>query len=153
MILFKDKSTGQIIGKIDGRVHSEAQLKMWIGDPETTERVIIDWEVVGEEPVTEEVESYESVGTDENGDIYRKQVKQVTRMRKIWQPRGDKATRDIVARLDRREMHIRDLMFKGDKLVKNTRKREVVGLPKEKRSKGELQGMIDQYLGKDKKTK
>lgn len=45
MILFKNKITGEIIGKIDGRKHSEAQLRMTMGDPETTEKIVIDWEV------------------------------------------------------------------------------------------------------------
>jgi len=41
MIIFYDK-TGNIVGTIDGRIHDEAQLKMWIG--EGTERIVCQWE-------------------------------------------------------------------------------------------------------------
>ena len=44
MIIFYNKQTGEIIGTIEGRIHSEEHLKMWIGDRETTERVIVQWE-------------------------------------------------------------------------------------------------------------
>lgn len=44
MILFYDKTTGEIRGTIDGRVHSEEHLKMWIGN--NTERIIITWKPV-----------------------------------------------------------------------------------------------------------
>ena len=43
MILFYNRKTGRIIGKIDGRVHSEDHLKMWYGTKEENERIIINW--------------------------------------------------------------------------------------------------------------
>lgn len=43
MIIFYNKDTGQIIGTIDGRIHSEEQLKMWIGDKNETERIVVNW--------------------------------------------------------------------------------------------------------------
>jgi len=43
MIIFYNKQTGNIIGTIDGRVHTEEQLNMWIGDKNETDRVVIDW--------------------------------------------------------------------------------------------------------------
>jgi len=42
MIIFYTK-TGQIIGTIEGRIHSKAHLKMWVGDKDTTERLVVNW--------------------------------------------------------------------------------------------------------------
>lgn len=41
MIIFYSKTTGEIIGNIEGRIHSNQQLKMWIG--EGTERIVCNW--------------------------------------------------------------------------------------------------------------
>lgn len=46
MILFYNKQTGNIIGTIDGRIHSEDHLKMWVGKKEETERIICQWKPV-----------------------------------------------------------------------------------------------------------
>lgn len=46
MIIFYNKNTGLIEGTIDGRVHGEQHLKMWVGDPKETDRIVIQWEPV-----------------------------------------------------------------------------------------------------------
>ena len=43
MIVFYEKTTGKIIGNIEGRVHGEDHLKMWIGDPDKTSRIVCNW--------------------------------------------------------------------------------------------------------------
>jgi len=43
MIIFYDQ-TGQIVGTVEGRIHPPEHLKMWVGDREKTERVIVEWE-------------------------------------------------------------------------------------------------------------
>lgn len=43
MIIFYDKESGRIIGAIEGRVHSQEQLAMWVGDPDKTERIVCHW--------------------------------------------------------------------------------------------------------------
>ena len=40
------KNDGSISGTIDGRIHSEQHLKMWIGKKEETERIIVNWKAV-----------------------------------------------------------------------------------------------------------
>lgn len=45
MIIFYDK-TGEIIGNIEGRIHGEDHLKMWVG--ENTERIVCQWKQVGD---------------------------------------------------------------------------------------------------------
>lgn len=46
MIIFYNKNTGQIIGTIEGRIHSDEQLKIWIGDKSETERIVVNWRPV-----------------------------------------------------------------------------------------------------------
>lgn len=46
MIIFFDKKTGQVLGTINGRIHAEAQLKAWVGDKNTTDRIICQWKPV-----------------------------------------------------------------------------------------------------------
>jgi len=43
MIIFYEKTTGKIVGTIDGRIHSPVHLKMWIGDKKKTDRLIVEW--------------------------------------------------------------------------------------------------------------
>ena len=44
MIIFYDKKTREIIGTVDGRVHTPQHLKMWIGNPETTGKYVVPFE-------------------------------------------------------------------------------------------------------------
>lgn len=46
MIIFYNKQTGNIVGTIDGRIHNEDHLKMWIGEAKETERIICNWKAV-----------------------------------------------------------------------------------------------------------
>lgn len=43
MIIFYDQESGRIVGAIEGRIHSQEQLAMWIGDPEKTGRIVCNW--------------------------------------------------------------------------------------------------------------
>lgn len=40
MIVFYDKTTGKIMGSIAGRYNTPAEMNMWVGDRESTERLI-----------------------------------------------------------------------------------------------------------------
>jgi len=55
MILFYNKTSGKIVGTIDGRIHPPEHLKMWVGDREKIGRVVIQWKSTGKE-ITEIVE-------------------------------------------------------------------------------------------------
>jgi hypothetical protein len=46
MIIFFNKKNGNIVGTIDGRTHSEENLKMWIGDKKETGRIVVQWKPV-----------------------------------------------------------------------------------------------------------
>ena len=48
MIIFYDNKTGEIIGTIEGRIHTEDHLKMWIGEKDKTGRLVCNWIVVKE---------------------------------------------------------------------------------------------------------
>ncbi len=43
MIIFYNKKKGNVTGTIDGRVHSEAQLKTWVGDPKEDDRIVVQY--------------------------------------------------------------------------------------------------------------
>lgn len=43
MILFYSKDTGEIIGVIDGRITTDSQMAMQIGDPGSTEKLVVQW--------------------------------------------------------------------------------------------------------------
>jgi len=47
MIIFYNKTTGAIEGNIEGRIHDESHLKMWVGDKNRTERIICQWKKEG----------------------------------------------------------------------------------------------------------
>jgi len=146
MIYFYDKETGKIVGTIEGRVHSEAHLKMWIGDRDKTERVIVPWKVEKKEEIEREVNvkapvtdedivdkkkgTYKSyVKIDYSWDEPRpyKIVKKKKKMMKnIWKP--DNKQTDLFQDFDRRRKKIRDYKFdlKTKKLVKRTNKSKVI---------------------------
>ena len=43
MIIFYKKTTGRIVGTIEGRLHGKEDLKMWIGSREDNDRLVIIW--------------------------------------------------------------------------------------------------------------
>ena len=45
MIIFCDKNTGNPIGAVFGRVHSDTDLKIKIGDPNNTIKIVINWKM------------------------------------------------------------------------------------------------------------
>ena len=46
MIVFYEKKTGNIVGTIEGRIHSEDQMGMWIGDRKKTDRIVCNWQLI-----------------------------------------------------------------------------------------------------------
>jgi len=49
MILFYEKTTGKVIGSIEGRVHPELHLNMWVGEKEETDRIVVNWIKAGKD--------------------------------------------------------------------------------------------------------
>lgn len=43
MIIFYNKQTGNIVGKIDGRIHTADHLRMWYGTEEENDRIVCNW--------------------------------------------------------------------------------------------------------------
>ena len=76
MMIFYNKQTGDIAGTIFGRVHQEAEMRMWVGDENENGRIIVQWKPTGKETETvKETEEFVSEGVDEYGDeIYRKKI-------------------------------------------------------------------------------
>ena len=53
MMIFYDRQSGEIVGTVKGRVHSPEEMKMWVGDKDTTERIVCEWKpiIVGDKKV------------------------------------------------------------------------------------------------------
>jgi len=43
MIIFYSKTTGKIVGNIEGRIHGDEHLNMWMGDKDKTDRIVVNW--------------------------------------------------------------------------------------------------------------
>lgn len=119
MIIFYDKQTGNVLGTIDGRIHSESQLKMWIGDKETTDRLIVQFEPVNErvEIVTEP--RYQEV-VDEDGFIQSVQTGVIKRKVSAFDFEPDcqdESQKKIFKDLDRKNRKISE--FKVDTKTKS----------------------------------
>lgn len=67
MIIFYRKTTGEIVGTIEGRIHLEHQLEMWMGDRNEIDRLVVQWRAIKENPLTDE--DYEPVCTQQ--ELYR----------------------------------------------------------------------------------
>ena len=114
MILFFEKDTGKIVGTIDGRIHSEDHLRMWIGDKDKTDRIIVNWKVVGSKKVTVEREVFR--GRDKKGEPVIEIVKERIKVN-IYEP--DSTQKDIMVELDKRSIKLSDYKISKDKkLVK-----------------------------------
>ena len=48
MIIFYNKKTGSITGTIDGRIHTDQQLSVSIGNKDETDKIICQWIVTKE---------------------------------------------------------------------------------------------------------
>ena len=121
MIIFFEKDTGKIIGTIEGRIHSEDHLKMWIGDKTKTDRLVIDWKVVGKkkEKVKREVVVGESIEGTPVFDIVEEEIEV-----NVYEP--DHPQREIMVKLDERSIKLSDYKVgKDKKLVKKTTKKDV----------------------------
>lgn len=46
MIIFYNKTTGDIVGTIDGRIHNAEHLGMTIGDSSENDKIVIQWKPV-----------------------------------------------------------------------------------------------------------
>lgn len=81
MIIFYNKQTGDIVGTIEGRIHSLEQLKMWIGEKDAGDRIIVQWTPV------RFLDSFGQETTREKA------------VRTIWEP--DTAQKELFTELDR----------------------------------------------------
>ena len=118
MIIFYEKETGKIVGKIDGRKHSKHVLeKVWIG--KNTNRLIIDWKRTGSEFEEETTQTkYDQVGVDLNGKPIFKELKEkIVKKKRDYEPQCQQ--KKLLSEIERRSKNIFDYKIKDGKLVKN----------------------------------
>ena len=127
MIIFYNKKTGNIFGKIDGRVHTEERLKMWIQPSNVAKKDIVKY-VVPFKPnlVEEEVPITEWRMVDEKT---KKVKKVVVRKEKQMVTRGVKPAvpfADFIYDFEsgKRFIHDYKVKLKNGKVVGFERKKE-----------------------------
>jgi hypothetical protein len=114
MIIFYDKKTGNIVGTIDGRIHSDTQKKMWIGNQKEVSRKIIEFKPINEREEIIEEDAVVGYGIDDEGfetPIFKK----IKRKNKVcdFEPDCNNTTqKNILIDIDRKRKHIKN--FKID---------------------------------------
>jgi len=126
MIVFVDKETGRIIGKINGRKHPTHVLKnVWIGDKQKTEKIVIEWKRTGKENIIQKIKTeLIPLGISQNGEkVYRRVNKAVNIKRKEWEP--DFVQKDLISNIERGKENIFNFKynFKTKKLIKKAIKK------------------------------
>lgn len=115
MIIFYDKD-GTIVGKIDGRKHTDHVLNnVWIGD--NTERLIIDWQRTGKEYDEEYSQtSYEEIGVTDSGKPVLKPVTvRGVKKKREYEPQCKQ--KKLLAEIERGDKNLFDYKIKDGKLV------------------------------------
>jgi hypothetical protein len=107
MIIFFNKKTGQIIGTIDGRVHDETQLNVWIGDKNETDKIVVNWKEIGQYEKPIELPVFEEY-VDKDGFTKTRQVgiKKVKEVYHIYEP--DHPQKDLFIEIDKKPISIYD---------------------------------------------
>jgi hypothetical protein len=110
MIIFYSKQTGEIVGTIDGRVHTPEQLKMWIGDKSENERLIIDWK------------PEKFLDSDEK-EITEEEFKELRRKRKnvkaVWEPQYEDKL--LIKDIEQRKVNIGEFKISKGKFQKKSK--------------------------------
>jgi hypothetical protein len=119
MIIFYNKTTGKIIGTIDGRIHPEAHLNMWIGDKKETDRLILDWKPV--QKGEREVEKNVLLGYKKNKDgLFSPVIGKKKQKEKVIEYEPKTSQKQLVIDIDKGKKKIFDykVSLKTNKLVK-----------------------------------
>jgi len=108
MILFYNKKSGLIEGTIEGRIHSEDHLKMWIGDKEETDRIVVQWKPTGKETIAIIEEPIYEEYVDKEGFTEKRQIGTKKRKERSVDFEPDHEQADIFSELDNRAVKIYD---------------------------------------------
>jgi len=101
MILFYSKQSGEIVGTIDGRIHPEDQLKMWVGNKEETDRIVVQWKPTGKETITVIEEPIFEEYVDKEGFTETRQVGTKKRKERFVDFEPDHLQRYVFMELDK----------------------------------------------------
>lgn len=99
MIVFYSRDTGEIIGTIEGRVHTAGQLNMWIGEKQEVDRLVLDWE-----PVRKESRTIKENVLDDNNNVIGTVDKQV--LVSIYEPKSEQ--KELIMDIDKQQKNIMD---------------------------------------------
>jgi hypothetical protein len=120
MIIFFNKKTGDIVGTVQDRIHTSDHLKMWVGDKDETDRLIVEWKPTGKETVIIIEEPIFEEYVDDEGFTETHQVGTKKRKEKNVEFEPDHPQRDIFIKLDKQSSKIYDykVNLKTKRLVK-----------------------------------
>lgn len=110
MIIFYNKKTGEIVGTIDGRIHGEDHLKMWVGTKEENDRVIIQWKPGKEhfEVIERDVEIGGTEVSDKTGEVWWKPtIKRVKEKIKVIDYEPDHVQKEIWVEIEKNQSVIK----------------------------------------------
>ena len=105
MIIFYNKKIGNIVGTIDGRVHNEDHLKVWIGTKEENDRIIVQWEPINKRIVITEKVIDDGGETDKEG-YWQPKFKKVKQKVQITDSAPNHPQKDIFELLDKKPSEI-----------------------------------------------
>jgi hypothetical protein len=101
MIIFYNKNTGIILGTIEGRVHNDLHLKMWIGDKTEIHRLVVQWKPTGKEIIHITNEPIFEEYIDEEGFTETRQIGVKKKKTKTKEFQPDHEQVDIFKELDK----------------------------------------------------
>lgn len=122
MIIFYEKATGKIVGTIDGRIHGQEHAKMWIGNKDETDRLVIQWKSIGKKVKTieREVEIGEAVDDDGFFQPITKRIKEKIEVTESEPNIENEEQKEIFKILDKNSMAVYDFIVdvKSKRLIK-----------------------------------
>lgn len=119
MIIFYNKKTGRILGRVEGRKHNKSHLNMWVGDQKEVGRIIVEWAATGKEQirkVTEQV--YEKVGVSKDKvELFAKKIVEKDLKFREMEPQTDQKDIFIKIDKDKKELKKYKVDIKTKKLI------------------------------------
>lgn len=94
MIIFYNLKTGKVEGTIEGRVHDESHLRMWIGDKNEVGRIVCEWKSTGEKTITM-IEGKEVINIEYEPEIQKDIYNEIETKRNIKDFKVDIKTKTL----------------------------------------------------------
>ena len=110
MIVFYKKGNGKIVGVIEGRLHSTDHRRMWIGNKNDTNRIVVQWVPAGteEKEIEKDVEIGEAFDDEGFSIPIIKKVKEKVKVTEFEPSIDDNEQKGIFIELDKNPASVYD---------------------------------------------